>query len=307
MAKLAKVFIIILNWNRKDDVTQALKSIEGLKVEGFELNTLVIDSGSTDGSKEVLKDFKIAKGKFKFLSLPTNPGFTEGNNIGMRYALKKGADYIMLLNDDTLVDNNLVVNLLAVFKKYPDAGIVSPKIYFAKGYEFKKKYQKEDLGKVIWYAGGDIDWKNVYGTNHGVDEVDKGQFNKTKDTDFATGCCFLVKREVLKKVGLFDSRYFAYLEDADLDQRVKKAGYRVLFTPQAVLWHKVSQSSGIGSDLNDYFITRNRMLFGLTYAPLRAKIALVRESLRLLFKGRKWQKRGILDYYLGRFGKGSWK
>ena len=307
MPKLSKVFIVILNWNRKDDTLATVKSIENLVVKGFELTTVVVDNGSTDGSRKALEDYRISTGKYKYIQNSKNLGFAEGNNVGMRYCLKKGADFVMLLNDDTIVDSNLVIDLLKVFEKYPDAGILAPKIYFAKGYEFHKRYKDSELGRVIWYAGGDIDWNNIYGSNHGVDAVDTGQFDKVVDTDFATGCCMFVRKEVLKKVGLFDKRYFAYLEDADLSQKAKKAGYRVLYAPPAKLWHKVSQSSGIGSNLNDYFITRNRMIFGLSYASLRTKLALIRESLRLLAKGRKWQKIAIRDFYLGRFEKGSWQ
>jgi GT2 family glycosyltransferase len=88
---------------------------------------------------------------------------------------------------------------------------------------------------------------------------------------------------------------------------MKKVGWKVLFSPEGFMWHKVSQSSGIGSGQNDYFLTRNRMLFGMKYAQLRTKFALLKESIKLLLIGRKWQKIGIRDYYLGRFGKGSWK
>jgi GT2 family glycosyltransferase len=152
-----------------------------------------------------------------------------------------------------------------------------------------------------------MDWKNIYGSNRGVDEVDKGQFDETTETDFATGCFVMYKRKALEEVGLYDKRFYLYMEDADHAQRMKAAGWKILYSGRGCLWHKVSQSSGIGSELNDYYLTRNRMLFGLKYASLRTKFALIRESLRLLVNGRKWQKIGIRDYYLGKFGKGSWK
>ena len=97
-----------------------------------------------------------------------------------------------------------------------------------------------------------------------------------------------------------------YLEDADLSLRMRRAGWKVLYTPYGHLWHKVAQSSGIGSDLNDYYITRNRLLFGMRYASLKTRLALYKESLRFLLDGRDWQKKGVMDFYLGRFGKGSW-
>jgi GT2 family glycosyltransferase len=117
----------------------------------------------------------------------------------------------------------------------------------------------------------------------------------------------LLRSEALKDIGLFDEKYFMYLEDADLSQRLKKKGWEVLYAPKTEIWHKVAQSSGIGSDLNDYFITRNRLLFGMRYAKCRTKLALVKESFKLLLTGRGWQKIGVRDFYLGRFRKGSWK
>src|SRR3989344_2902107 len=116
-----------------------------------------------------------------------------------------------------------------------------------------------------------------------------------------------MRRNVLEKSGLFDEKYFMYYEDTDLSLRIKKNGFKLFYIPQAIVWHKVAQSSGIGSELNDYFITRNRLLFGMKYAKIRSRFALYRESLRLLSSGRKWQKKGVIDFYLGRFGKGSWR
>ena len=307
-----KVSIIILNWNRKKDTVECLESIENLQISGFELEIVVVDNASSDGSQKAVEQIfkKIAKKNVscKQIRNKANLGFAAGNNVGMKYALDSGADYLLVLNNDTEVDKGLIKKLLEIANKHPKAGAISTKIYFAKGFEFhKNRYKKQDLGKVIWYAGGDMDWDNVYGSNHGVDEVDKGQFEKTKETDFATGACVLLKDEALENVGLFDEKYFMYLEDADLSQRLKKNGWEVLYTPKTDIWHKVAQSSGIGSDLNDYFITRNRLLFGMRYAKCRTKIALVRESFKLLLTGRKWQKSGVRDFYLGRFGKGSWK
>jgi GT2 family glycosyltransferase len=309
---MTKVSVIVLTWNGKEDTVQCLESIGKSQIPNFKLQIIVVDNGSTDGTQKAVKElFKNIsnppKLTCKLIENKANLGFAEGNNIGMKCAFDNKADYLMLLNNDTYVDENLVADLVKELKKYPKAGVISPKIYFAKGFEYhKKRYKKNELGRVIWYAGGDIDWNNVYGSNHGVDEVDKGQFEKVVDTGFATGCCMLFKSEVLERVGFFDKKYYAYVEDADFSQRVKKAGWRVLYTPHAKLWHKVGQTFGIGSEKNDYYITRNRLLFGFRYARLRAKLALLRESLRFLLNGRKWQKIGVRDFYLAKFGEGSW-
>ena len=116
----------------------------------------------------------------------------------------------------------------------------------------------------------------------------------------------MINTKALKDVGGFDRRYFMYLEDVDLSLRMKRKGWRVSFVPEAKLWHKVAQSSGIGSDLNDYYLTRNRIGFALKYAPMRVKMAVVKEAIKLLYMGREWQKKGAWDFALGKMGKGSY-
>lgn len=303
---MSKISVIILNWNAADDTLECLKSFRQLKLVDCDLQTIVVDNGSSESITSITRTTGITG--LKIIQNKENLGFAGGNNVGMKYALENGADYVLVLNNDTLVDKNSIVQLIKAAEEHKDAGLLSPKIYFAPGFEFHKgRYEKDERGKVIWYAGGQMDWDNILGSNRGVDEVDIGRYNKIGETDFATGACMLIKRPILESVGFFDEKYFMYLEDADLSQRAKETGWKVLYVPNAHLWHKVAKSSGIGSNLNDYFITRNRMLFGMRYATLRAKLALFRESIKLLFFGRQWQRQGIVDFYLGKFGKGSWQ
>jgi GT2 family glycosyltransferase len=311
---MLKVSIVILNWNQPLVTIECLNSIANLKPGDYKVKLVLVDNASKDKSAYVIgkalkKLYFNRKGiSYKLIKNKNNLGFAGGNNVGIKYAINRGCDYVVVLNNDTVIDKDFINEIIRAAEKYPDAGMFSPKIYFAPGYEFHKdKYDKNDIGKVIWSAGGDIDWQNVYSTHRGVDEVDEGQFDKFCEIDFATGACFMVKSEVVKKVGMFDSKYYLYLEDADFCLKVKAAGWKIIYTPSARIWHKVSASSGIGSELNDYFITRNRLLFGMRYAPVRTRFALYRESLRLLLRGRKWQRRGVLDFYFNEFGKGSWK
>ena len=302
-----KVFIVILNWNRPDDTLDCLKSVEKLQITNYKLQIVIVDNASSDDSVKLIRNFIKNRSNVEVVVNKVNIGFVGGNNVGISYSLDQGADYVMVLNNDTVVDKNLLTEFLKASKKYPKAGILSPKIYFAPGFEFHKdRYIKDNLGKVLWYAGGQIDWDNVYGKNRGVDEVDKGQYDKVEETDFATGTCMFMSRKALQNIGLFDKKYFMYYEDMDLSMRIKKADFKVLYIPSAIVWHKVAQSSGIGSGLNDYFTTRNRLLFGMRYAKLRTRVALYREALRFLLSGRVWQKKGVLNFYLGRFEKGSW-
>jgi len=311
----SKVFLIILNWNGRKMTLDCLESlVSGIKYPVLSMEIVIVDNGSTDDSVLKIENFnienslKIKNFKLKIIKKPKNLGFAEGNNVGIKYALENGADYICLLNNDTRVDPDFLTELINTAESDEKIGIVGGKIYFEKGYEFhKERYKKEDLGKVIWYAGGVIDWKNIYASHRGLDEVDEGQFEAVIDTDYVNGCLLLAKREVFEKIGVFNAGYYMYFEDVDLSLRAKKAGFKLKYCPKSHIWHLIAGSSGIGSGLNDYFTTRNRLLFGMKYAPFRSKGALLKESFRMLKNGRPWQRAGVRDFYLGRFGKGSWK
>lgn len=303
---MVKVSIVILNWNGKKDTMECLKSLRKLDCVNFKLQIVIVDNGSDDGS---VRDFKKVSGfdDLKIIENKSNIGFAGGNNVGIKIAIENGADFVMLLNNDTVVKEDLVEKLLEGANRHKDTGILTPKIYFYPGFEYHKdRYTKTEIGRVIWYAGGVIDWDNIYASNYGVDDTDIGQYSKELEYDFATGACMFVRREVFEKIGLFDERYFLYLEDTEFSQRASQKGWKVIFIPDAIVWHKVSQSSVIGGNLNDYFITRNRLLFGTNYAKNKTKIALLREGARLMFKGRPWQKRGARDFFLRKFYKGSW-
>lgn len=300
------VFISIINFNGKKNTLNCLESLGNIKRDNFKLNIVVIDNASTEEFD--LKSETVDNVPLTVIKNNKNLGFSGGHNVSIQYALGKGADYVLILNNDTYVDKNFLSELIKSAEKDNKVGILSPKIYFAPGFEFHKdKYNKDDLSKVFWYAGGEMDWKNIIGHHRGVDEVDKGQYDLTEKTELATGCCMLVKKEVFQKVGLLDDKYFLYYEDSDLNIRAKKAGFQIAYVPESVIFHKNAGSAGgSGSKLQDYYISRNRLIFGMKYASVRAKFALIKESLRNLIIGRYWQKRGILDFYFGNLGKGSY-
>lgn len=303
---MKKVFLVILNYKGHQNTFDLLDSLKKIDQSKFELHTVVVDNCPSDPIKIEISDFKELK--LEVIFNEKNLGFSGGNNVGIKYALENGADYVVIQNNDTLVHKNYLEEMVRLAEEKELAGAIVPKIYFAKGFEFhNSKYDENDLGKVFWYAGGSVDWKNVLGKHRGVDEVDKGQYDEMVETELATGCCVLLTRKSLEKVGGYDDRYFLYYEDADLSKRLLVAEFKIYYCPKATIWHKNAQSTGgSGSDLQDYFISRNRMLFGTRFAGIRARTALMRESGRLILKGRKWQRRGILDFYLRRFGRGSY-
>jgi GT2 family glycosyltransferase len=307
---MKNVAISLLNFNGKESTLECLRSLNSIKHENFKLTIVVVDNGSSDDSASAILNFcqKLDRQiNFKFIQNEKNLGFSGGHNKAVKYALKNEADYVLILNNDTHVDKNFLAELFKVAESDNEIGILSPKIYFASGFEFhKNKYSKSELGKVLWYAGGEMDWANIVGYHRGVDEVDDGQFDKIEEIELATGCCMLIKKEVFEKIGSLSNEYFLYYEDADLSVRAKKKSYKIMYVPKSIIWHKNAGSvGGSGSALQDYYITRNRLLFGFRYAPIRSKLALFRESLRLLAKGRQWQKQGIKDFYLREFGKGN--
>src|SRR5258708_2539590 len=229
-----KVAIVTVTFNTAEDTITLLHSLQKINKPDITLSLVIVDNGS----KEIFELPENLKKNTTRIRSATNTGFSGGYNIGMKEALKQDAEYVLIINNDTLVDPDMLTNLIKVLDSKPAIGVTTPKTYFAKGREFHKdRYKKEELGKVLWYAGGHTDWANVMSIHRGIDEVDHGQYDKTEPTDFVSGCCMFFKREVLEKIGLLDDRYFLYYEDADLNERIKRAGYEMYYVPSAVLIH----------------------------------------------------------------------
>lgn len=289
-----KVTVIVLNYKGLDNTLHCIESLRKINTQGIGLEVVVVENGSDDGSAEALSKIK----DVQLITSEKNLGFSGGMNLGISFALNRQADYVILLNNDTYVDPNFAMNLVKAAKY---AQIVCPKIYFAPGFEFHKtRYKKEDLGKVVWYAGGEIDWQNIIGIHLGVDEVDRGQFKK-REISFATGCCMLISTEVFNKIGMLDEKYFLYLEDMDLSYRAKKAGFKIVFDPKAFIWHKNAASAGgSGSSLQEYYFTRNRLLFAFRYAKLRTKLALLRHIAKK--SANSLTRKALIDFLTLRYG-----
>lgn len=292
---MEKVAIITLNYNGKNDTREFLESLSKLLTANYQLLTIVVDNASSDGTvAEIKKQFP----DVDILQTGQNLGFAGGYNKGLDYAKIWGADYFLLINNDCLIkDPDLISELLKTIQSDSEIGLVSPKIYFAPGFEFHKgRYQKENLGKVIWFAGGKFDWDNIGSKHHGLDEVDSGQYDDIEQSEIFSGACVLIKKEVLEKLKGLDERYFLYFEDSDFTKRAKDAGFKIFYNGKTSVYHKVSQSTGVGSSLTDYYHSRNRLIFGMRYGKLRTKFALLREALWLFLFGRKAQRKGVLDF-----------
>ncbi len=218
---MKKVAIITVNYNNQKDTLEFLQSLKSLQSDGLELKTIVVDNASLDGSvKEIKQKFP----EVDQVQTGTNKGFTGGYNKGLEYAKYWGADYFLIINNDTLINSpDLLKELVKTADLDPKIGIVAPKIYFAKGYEFQQNYNKEDLGKIIWYGGGSFDWDNIMSKHRGINEVDKRQYDEVEKTNFVRGrfTCGRINDGSLRTGSGRHSDWRRTANSADLGDRIR--------------------------------------------------------------------------------------
>ncbi len=307
-----RIYTIILNYKNKDITLRCVDSIrECTTLAGVSLKIIVVDNASGDGiERAVSANYP----DIQFIQTGANIGYTGGNNIGLRWVMDNAEPdgYVLIVNPDTYFAESFITEMVNGIKKHPNAGIISPKIYFTHTSWPKVIRNKEHLPckvkpgqEVLWYAGGAFDWDNIIGGGRGVDEIDEGQYDKEEQIPVATGCAMLIPLPVLKKLKGFDNKYFMYYEDVDLSVRVKKLGYELWYMPKAVMWHHNSSSSGVGSPLHEYFQMRNRLLFAFKFAKPRTKFAVLREGLRMRNNPARWK--GVKDFLGFHFGKGTFE
>jgi GT2 family glycosyltransferase len=318
---MTSVAIIIVHYNTEEETKDCLLSLKDIKRKGLNIHTFVIDNGSK--SPLQLPENVLGKNT-RVIRSDANLGFTNGNNLGISVAQREvNPDYFVLLNNDTTVKPDVIEELVLAAQADPKLGMAVPKIYFYPGREFhQKSYPSKEKGNVLWFAGGSIDWANLDAFHRGVDEVDRGQFDSTSTTEFATGCCVLLPKTVLERVGTLDPRYFLYLEDVDWSIRVQQAGYELRFVPSAVVWHKNAGSSGgAGSPTHQYYQTRNRLFFFTKYAQqhflsseskndfsqtrqlIWFYLRIFKLAIEYILMGNGNVRRGALDWLLGHMGK----
>ncbi len=257
------VFIVILNWNNASDTLSCLASLSELGNSNY--SVLVVDNGSVDDSVDKIQS---NYPKIELLRLGTNLGFAEGNNIGIRRAISHGADYVLLLNNDTVVDPQMLTELVNVAESKPQIGLVGPTIYYY------------DQPGTIWSAGYLIDWYSGIIRCLSGDGAVIQQAEPYK-VDYLSGCGLCIKSEVINKIGLMDPRFFLYYEETDWCTRARAAGYEILVVPQASIWHKVSASIGQNSPAATYYMTRNIFLFLSNNLKGRQRfVALIRSLIR---------------------------
>lgn len=307
MSVVPKIAVVLINLNQEHHTRECIQSLRQVpirqrssdfdelgertgQVRHGNLEIILIDNGSTDGSAFRLKnEFP----EIIVLRNEANLGFAEGNNIGIRFALQRGAEYVVLLNNDTIVESNFLIPLLELADKDPTIGVQSGKIMF------------HSAPNLIWYAGGHIHIHKGLAVHRGIFEEDKGQHDHIEETGYATGCLMFLTKRALEEVGELERSFFAYFEDFDWCLRAREKGFRVVYNPGSKIWHKVSTTSTHDSPAYLYFTMRNKILFVRRHSTMIQIILhlpyffyfYARQLLRLACKWRSWM--GVRAVLLG--------
>jgi len=269
MNDFGKVGVVTVTYNSAQVIDGFMSSF--LKQTYPNLILYVVDSGSTDHTLEHLAPYP--QQKVERIICGANVGVAAGNNRGISAALAAGCSAILLVNNDTEFEADLIEKLVAGMQTY-SCDMVAPKmLYF-------------DDPQRIWCAGGDfLPLKGYLGRHQGDGEQNMGRYDEPRRIEHAPTCCLLVRKAVFERIGLMDERYFVYFDDGDFTFRAKKAGLRMWYVPQTTLLHKVSSLTGGGqSDFSIRFNARNHVYFMLKHLSWRNLYYLPAYQLRLLMK-----------------------
>lgn len=298
-----KISVILVNYNGMSFNDACIQSILKSSIRDS-LEIIVVDNASTDGSLEALQKVWGDQEKVHIIALDDNYGFAKANNIGIRWAMEQGYSTYVLLNNDTDIQEDTLERLLKCSQEHK--ALVVPKVLYA------------DRPGVIWYAGGKLTpviWKPVH---RGLNRKDTGQYDREEKCDFANGCCLLMTKEVIEKIGYLDERFFLYYEDTEYSLRARAAGVEIWYCGQAVVYHKVNGSTrGNEKAANAYYITRNWLLCNeksmntLQFQIFKAYFILNRITWMIIWEvqGKKYMNKGVIagicDYKKKNEGKKS--
>lgn len=246
----SKVSIIILNWNGKKDTIECLESLKHITYPSYKI--IMVDNGSTDGSVGSLRE---RYPEIEIIENRNNIGFAEGNNVAIRKVVARETDYVLLLNNDTVVHPEFLTELVKVLDNETSIGIAGPTVYY---YNKKDRIQSAG-GKICWYKGQ---------APHYTNKNDL-KTNEIRDVDYIMGCALLARYELFNKIGYLNKDYFAYWEETDWCVRAKKADYRIVHVPTAKIWHKGGVTTRKTSGFSEYQMTRNMFWFMKTHASTK--------------------------------------
>ena len=215
-----RTVVIIVNYNNLEDTKLCLDSI---KKSDSQVLTVVVDNASEEPG---IDDIYYTEPDVSLIKNTRNLGFAQGNNAGIKWAMENTAcKYFLILNNDTTIQPDTIQILESHFQKHSDVGCATPQILYAND------------PKIVWYGGGDIRWELGTGRVWTGSETGKKE-NSPREVGFASGCAMMVKREVFSNIGGFDPRFFMYEEDVELSIRISNAGYKIIYIPDAIVYHR---------------------------------------------------------------------
>jgi GT2 family glycosyltransferase len=251
MDNSATIGIVTVTYNSGAVIRDFMHSL--LKQSYRDLMLYVIDNSSSDNTLPLLAEY--SDPRVVIISNSNNVGVAEGNNIGIRAALSDNCASVMLINNDTMFDPDLIFRLQDGLRKYKCDMIVPKILYF-------------DPPDKIWSAGGSFSLLRGRSRHLGFGKKDDGQFDQPRQVEYSPTCCMLIDKEVFERIGVMDSKYFVYFDDADFCLRAHRAGIRLVYSPDAKLLHKVSSLIGHRSELSVRYVTRNHVYFVLKHFRL---------------------------------------
>lgn len=287
------VYIILVNYNGLEDTIDCLRSLNNINYDNYKI--VIVDNNSNGNDAEILSK----ESGFELFALEENIGFAGGNNIGIEFAMKNNADYVLLLNNDTIVEEDFLCKLVETAEKDNRVGAVGGKIFY---FDDKEK---------LWYAGAKINKFNGKTYHEGVNKNDSKKYSIEKETEYITGCMMLVSKEAIEKVGMMDDSYFLYYEETDWNVKIKQAGYKLMYNPSSVIYHKISQSTKELNyimvcyyDRNSYhFIMNNFGIINRMYMFLYKRINLFCKYVYYIIRGNEEKKNLVsLTYKMIRNG-----
>lgn len=238
------ITVVVVNWDLQNETTRCLQSLQHLD---FPCRVVVVDNGSTDGSADYIAD---RFPQVQLIRLRENLGFGAGCNKAIARALADPeCDFIFLLNNDVVVHPRAISEIVRVAQAHPQVGILGPKVYC------------RERPNTIWYAGAHMRWGVLSFAQPGRYQEDRGQFGQIREVDCVFGAAMLVRRDVFEQVGVFDERFFLYLEDIDFCLRARAAGFSLLFVPQSHVWHRGSGSTASDPALRRYYMAKSTAYF----------------------------------------------
>jgi len=233
------VGVVIVNHNLEDSLRETLESFR--KVNYPNLQIVVSDNASTDGSLEMVKTLFP---EVHLLAHETEQGYARAASLGMAFLADK-TKYIFSTTNDVIVDPNVLNVLVDYAEHHPEAGVLGTKIYFF------------DRPNVLWHAGGRIHPLHGHSYHLGWERKDAPRYSRVRECDFVTGCGFLLRSEVLRKIGFFKEDLVFYSEDAELCYRFREAGYKIMYIPDAKMWHKTGTTLAKNRPVQLRYSTRN--------------------------------------------------